>query len=104
MYGVHHQALHDGIPHNYPEPGNPGHFVPEGWDDLDRGICPCGEIVVWDEATDRWNPDRSMVVLVLTAIEAKQLEIYALSFNKDLHDVIDRELSLNQPLTEEEMA
>lgn len=49
------------------------HFVPEGWETLDRGCCPCGEVVVWDENRDRWQPDRTMRVLVLTPAEIKRL-------------------------------
>lgn len=49
------------------------HFVPEGWEDFDRGLCPCGEAVIWDATQDRWVVDRSLRVLVLTPDEVKAL-------------------------------
>jgi hypothetical protein len=42
------------------------HHVAEGWEELDRGICPaCGTPVSWDAGTDRWVPDPGLVVLVV---------------------------------------
>jgi hypothetical protein len=46
------------------------HFVPEGWEDFDRGLCPCGEAVTYDNENEMWVPDRSLRVLVLTKDEA----------------------------------
>ncbi len=72
-YGVSHPALHPGITHDYPGP-EPGHFVPEGWEELNRGICPCGEVVTWNGPSDQWVPDRSMKVLVLTGQELSRID------------------------------
>lgn len=56
-----HPALHTPpmLPHE-------DHYVPDGWDGIERGICPCGEAVTWDAEVDRWEVDRTLVVLVLT--------------------------------------
>lgn len=51
------------------------HFVPEGWDELDRGICPrCGRTVLWNPATEKWEADESLVVLVLLDGEVKAID------------------------------
>ena len=62
-----HPALHEpsSIAH-----GRRDHFVPDGWDDLERGLCPCGEAVTWDHVSERWEADDLLVVLVLTRAEA----------------------------------
>lgn len=60
--------------------GNP-HFVPEGWEDLDRGICPgCGLTVSWCAegvesplAPEGWYHDETLTVLVLTEDEVRWL-------------------------------
>ena len=75
------------------------HFVPNGWEAGDRGICPCGEVVAW-RADGRWIPDRTLVVLILTADEAKHLRDDALMI-EDLEPIIDQQLYLNtDPETE----
>ena len=48
-----------------------GHLVPEAWDDMDRGLCPCGEAVSWDGPTETWRPDRTLRALVLTKDEIR---------------------------------
>ena len=46
------------------------HFVPEGWDEINRGICPrCGKPVSWNEAIDQWMHDPTLTVLILTRHE-----------------------------------
>lgn len=46
------------------------HYVPEGWDELDRGLCPhCGQTVTWNEEAERWDLDPTLTVLVLTKDE-----------------------------------
>lgn len=49
------------------------HYVARGWEDLDRGLCSCGEAVRWDPAIDSWVPDRNLIVLVLTRDEVMDL-------------------------------
>jgi hypothetical protein len=69
-----HPALHSpGVPHQQLATGGPGHYVPEGWEDLNRGICPCGEVVFWSEGLDQWLPARAFRVLVLTPDEITAL-------------------------------
>lgn len=54
------------------------HFVPEGWEELDRGVCPrCGSTVVWEASSDLWREDASLRVLVLTAVETRTLTVLA---------------------------
>lgn len=65
-----HPALHD--PPSRPH-GREDHYVPDGWDERGRGICPCGEAVRWSARRDLWVPDRSLRVLVLTKHEAALL-------------------------------
>ena len=50
------------------------HLVPEGWEDFNRGICPCGEVVVWNTSQELWVADRQMRVLVLTQRETRAVE------------------------------
>lgn len=76
-----HPALHT-PPAYTPELGSGhDHYVAEGWEDFNVGLCPCGEAVRWDgglvidgpdgpEVEGGWVPDRTLRVLVLTAEEA----------------------------------
>lgn len=75
------------------------HFVPEGWEELDRGICPCGEVVAWDEKAEVWVPDRSLRVLILTQAETETL--WSLS-DHDLSETINRQLHYNEPVEEDD--
>jgi hypothetical protein len=92
------------------------HYVPEGWEDFDRGICPCGEVVVWKEGDEivvpgnemanvpdimaggQWVPDRTMRVLVLTPTERLAvMDMLALSYDGDVpetRDEVMRQLQL----------
>lgn len=49
------------------------HFVPEGWESLDRGQCVCGTLVSWDETTETWEPDETLRAFVLTQDEVLAL-------------------------------
>lgn len=49
------------------------HFVPEGWEDHNRGICPCGEVVVWNESGQVWLKARDYRVLVMSPDEVALL-------------------------------
>lgn len=50
------------------------HFVPEGWEDLDRGICPvCGTPVSWNSEAEVWDFDPTLRVLVLEPHEVERL-------------------------------
>lgn len=89
-----HPALY-AVDHHSDEPGLREHFVPEGWEETDRGICPCGEAVIWNEAAQRWDPDRSLVVFVLTEAEAQHLRDDALMI-EDLEPLLDLQLALNR--------
>ena len=71
------------------------HFVPVGWEEADRGLCPCGEAVRWDESTALWIPERTLVVFVLTADEAAHLRHDALMI-EDLEPMLDLQLALNE--------
>lgn len=52
------------------------HFVPEAWEDLNRGICPqCGRTVRWEERLTAWVVDPSLTVLVLTDEEVRHVRI-----------------------------
>lgn len=75
------------------------HYVPEGWEELDRGVCPCGELVRWDEAAERWIPDRALRVLVLTEAEAETLRAAAPA---DLALTVARQLILNESIEDDE--
>lgn len=47
------------------------HYVREGWDDFDVGICPvCAVPVRWNKASEAWLEDRSLRVFVLSGDEA----------------------------------
>lgn len=63
-----HPALHTPPlePHNV-------HYVPEGWEDFDRGVCPCGEVVVWNESGNIWLVARDYRVLVMSPDEVALL-------------------------------
>ena len=81
----------------------PDHFVPEFWEDLNRGICPrCGRTVTWNEERDRWLPDDSLTVLVLTEEEIDTIALVAAglpSFKKTgLPEMIRRQYDLNRDL------
>jgi len=41
------------------------HFVPEGWEDLEKGICPCGTVVQWDRVNERWDEWHTAYVLIV---------------------------------------
>lgn len=68
------------------------HFVPDGWDDLDRGICPCGELVRWTGTG--WTVDRSLVAFVLTRDEATMMRW--LVAHPDFSGRLQAQLELNQ--------
>jgi ParB family chromosome partitioning protein len=71
------------------------HFVPVGWEETDRGLCPCGEAVRWDPSLERWVPDRTLVVLVLTEAEYQHLRDDALMV-EDLEPELDLQFGLNR--------
>lgn len=99
-YGIHHPALHDGITHEYPGKG-PGHFVPEGWEDLEVGICPCGEAVRWNGELEQWEPDRTLTILVLDQGEvASVLDRLRRAGTTKALPTIERQLELNKEFTE----
>jgi hypothetical protein len=51
------------------------HYVIEPWDDIDeRGICPCGEIVVWNAETERWDAAPEMRVILVTDAEIDRVD------------------------------
>lgn len=91
-----HISPHSNIMGNDPELRK--HFVPEGWEDFDRGICPCGEVVVWNASNDRWVANRQMRVLVLTQRETAAVEdMLALGKDDDVpttRDMVHRQLEL----------
>lgn len=77
--------------------GNGRHFVPNGWDEADRGVCPCGELVIWDEASKSWIPDRSLRLLVLTQHEASLVVRAAIETEEGhLATTIGYQLDLNE--------
>lgn len=79
--------------------GTGRHFVPSGWEDADRGVCPCGELVAWDGPSLSWIPDRSLRLLVLTTEEAKVVSedgMTSQSRDRALQEVIEHQLSLNE--------
>ena len=50
------------------------HFVPDGWEDLDVGICPtCGRTIRWDFERQAWVNDPSLTVLVLKEAEIEEI-------------------------------
>ena len=73
------------------------HYVPEGWEALDVGACPCGELVQWEEDNDhgQWVVDRSLVMFVLTEAQALEIREKALMIEK-LEPVLDLQLALNR--------
>lgn len=72
-----HPAMYPAETGTHPtSPTDPGHLVPEGWESFDVGLCPCGEAVRWDGATDRWVPDRTLRVLVLTPGDAGYIRAF----------------------------
>lgn len=87
-----------------PTTGN-DHYVPEGWDELERGICPrCGQTVRWDETTDAWVVDDSLTVLVLTEDEIEKIGHAAKgwpAFSKTgLPASVEQMYDLNRPFEE----
>jgi hypothetical protein len=64
------------------------HFVPEGWEDLDLGLCPRGEAVRWDADRDHWVVDRTLRVVVVRQ-EERDL-VSAFGYQLDLQDDIER--------------
>lgn len=50
---------------------NDRHFAPLGWEDVNVGACPCGELVRWDQATESWLPDRTLRMLILDEKDAE---------------------------------
>lgn len=77
-------------------PGEPftagEHFVPEGWDEADVGICPdCGRTVRWDEKRDAWVTAPDLRVLVLDPDEVEWVRHYA---GPTLRAQIDRQLEV----------
>lgn len=101
-----HPALHtpSGTHSIHTPGGGPEHFVPEGWEDFNRGICPCGEVVVWNEATDTWEADRQMRVFVLSATESIAVrDMLELSSDGNVpfaYDMIERQLRLQDEIEE----
>lgn len=81
------------------ENGKVAHFVPEGWEDLDRGICPgCGCTVTWNHHTAEWVLEPALTVLVLGQGEIEVL-IGALhaADRKELLEMVERQWHLNRP-------
>ena len=86
--------------------GNAGnrHFVPEGWEDTDRGICPaCGQTVRWmaydDEGGGRWEPDGTLTVLVVTEEEWRLIDEEALGLER-IEPALRLMYNLNRPFEE----
>lgn len=74
------------------------HCVPEGWEDLNRGICPwCGRTVEWDERLDDWVLDGKLVVLVLREWEVDEIRQ---AVTQPLAEDITRMFDLNRPFEE----
>jgi hypothetical protein len=67
-----------------------GHFVAEGLEDLNVGICPCGNVVVWDELAERWLPDPEKIVLILDRPDVEHLLADGL-YIEDLEEPIRRQ-------------
>lgn len=40
------------------------HYAIETWEDMNRGICPCGTTVVWNFDTDEWEEAPLRVILL----------------------------------------
>jgi hypothetical protein len=99
-----HPALYaPNITHSQHDPnGGPEHFVPEGWEDFDRGLCPCGEAVMWNQVDERWEPERSLRVFVLTPSEAVAArDMLALGNDGSVpfaYDMVDRQLRLQDEI------
>ena len=67
------------------------HHVAEGWDELNRGVCPaCGTKVVWDEEVEVWVENPHLVVIVLTPEEVEQFSL------RGLADFIDLQIDLSE--------
>jgi len=83
------------------------HFVPEGWEEADRGICPrCGRTVRWDADSAEWILEPTMRVLVLTATEA-DVALGALDFAgrqdadaDDLRELVELMVSIQEPIVD----
>ena len=104
-------GLHGRDPYDtgHNETTGPDHFVPEHWEDLNRGICPrCGRTVVWDEAKDRWIPDPHLTVFVLTQEECEKLAALINdpaqvdSAAEKTREQLERQWDLNRPYAEQE--
>jgi len=90
------------------EPADPGegrHFVPVGWEEVDRGICPCGEVVRWEDSTERWVADRSLRVLILDEAQLDFLRLYIYPMDVGgstkmdaLRKAIDHQVGLSEPV------
>lgn len=85
--------------------GSVRHYVPEDWEDLDRGICPeCGRTVRWDEGADAWVLDPSLTVLVLTEEESQLaiglLRAYHAGNTDELALMMERQYDRNRPYIE----
>lgn len=79
----------------------PDHFVPEGWDDLNRGICPrCGLTVVWNPEVEQWLPSDDLVVLVLHREEFQKIRDEGLGF-EELEPLLDSMEGLSYDLSVE---
>lgn len=74
--------------------GTGRHFVPAGWEDADRGVCPCGELVAWDGPSLSWIPDRSLRLLILTQHETSL--VFLAVRTTQLVETIAHQLDLNE--------
>lgn len=110
-----HPALHGGPSNHGDEIDDPiadDHFAPEGWEEVDRGICTCGEVVRWDYQLEQWVPDRTLKVLILAPDEAELVAqaVAGLSAgdetadvqNFDLQQMVRHQIRLNEPWIEDE--
>jgi len=56
------------------------HYVAEGWEELNMGICPrCGTAVYWNETSETWDPDTNIRVLLLEQLETDLLRRFLAS-------------------------
>jgi hypothetical protein len=107
--GLHGRNPYDDDDHDRDE-GPPTHFVPESWEDLNRGICPqCGRTVSWDDETERWKIDPTLAVFVLGEDEISTADnaLDWLATRPDSEQVatavkvmIERQFELNRPFEE----
>lgn len=89
-----HPALYPGAPHP-PETQPEIHFVPEGWEHFDIGICPCGAVVRWDNNGGRWTPMPTARVLVLTREDVEYLRT---TLGKDIPEHLLDQIALQDEL------